>query len=129
MKMKHYIFLVGLIVYLIQLQFKWHHQYLPHWINDYLADLLCIPLLLSTTLFVLRRIKKSPQLNLTPAMIFFTCAYVSFAFEFLLPRISTRYTSDILDVVAYFVGGFGYYIVPIIYHKYSNHIANKQIGF
>lgn len=119
MKIKHYIFLLGLMAYFVQLQFKWHHQYLPHWINDYLADFLCIPLLLSTTLFVLRRIKKSPQLNLTLAMIFFTCAYVSFAFEFFLPRISTRYTSDIFDVVAYFVGGIGYYFIPMIYHQFS----------
>ncbi len=81
---------------------------LPDLISSYMADLLCMPLLLSATLFLLRRIKHSPQFYLGIGHIVFILCYVSFAFEYVLPRYHPSYTSDLLDVCCYGLGAISF---------------------
>lgn len=111
MNKKYLLFCIAILVYFVQLIMKRNHFYLPSAINNYLADLLCVPILLAITLFLLRKFKKLPNLQLSLPMIVFVCVYVSIVFEYILPLYSARYTSDILDVVAYFVGGATYYFL------------------
>ena len=111
MKRKHALIFIAAIVYLLQLIFKRNNFYLPPLLNNYLADFLCLPLLLSIALFMLHKIKRDATIFLSRKMILFTCFYISFVFEYLLPQYSQRYTSDPFDIIAYFMGGLIYYIL------------------
>lgn len=80
-------------------------------ISDYLADLLCLPLVLSFCRFVMIWWRIIPNhFELTRSMIFATAAYIAIVFEGLLPHFSSGHESDWLDVVAYFLGAFGYFV-------------------
>ncbi|KAA3439488.1 hypothetical protein [Rufibacter hautae] len=84
----------------------------PFWLRSYLDDLLCLPLLLTVTLFLMRMLY-GPQVRFTKYHIGFVVAYVSLVFELLLPRYMERYTSDLLDVVLYALGGW-------FFHRFLN---------
>lgn len=77
---------------------------LPNLLRFYLADLLCMPVVLSICLFSARSIKKDPKLNLSAFSIFSLFVFYSVYFEVLMPEIHERYTADPLDVLMYFCG-------------------------
>ena len=83
--------------------------YLPPVFQGHLADFLCLPVLLSLSLSVLRFLTKNDKLELSKLKIFIAFLYVSFLFELILPYFSVRYTSDTLDIIAYGAGGLLYY--------------------
>jgi hypothetical protein len=68
-----------------------------------------MPLLLSYTLILIRKIKKLPEFVLSWQMIAFATVYVSVVFEVMLPYFSKRFTRDLVDVVMYVLGGIVYY--------------------
>jgi hypothetical protein len=82
------------------------------WVHSYLDDLLAIPVILGITLQIYRKIhpKKSTFL-FTRIQILVAIIYVSVVFELILPRFSTTYTTDFLDVICYFVGGIYFYFL------------------
>ncbi|WP_266205043.1 hypothetical protein [Pontibacter kalidii] len=94
--------------------------YLGHWgwrwlalprnwlVQHYLDDLLCLPLVLTTTLFVLRFFY-GPQVRLSWYHVVFTVLYFSLAFEVFFPKFMPRYTGDWIDAVLYAVGGLIFY--------------------
>lgn len=112
------------LLYLVYLILKFSRAPMPSWISSYLADLLCMPLLLMLTLILLRYIKRMPYLLLTWPHVIFSFVYVSLIFEGYLPRISSNYTADLLDVLLYAFGTSVYMILqPRLFLSFK---ANEQ---
>ena len=78
--------------------------HLPELVNNHLNGFLCIPLVLKIALYAGRYIKSDSTLQICVTVLY--CIY----FEVLLPKVNDRYTGDVLDVIAYFLGllVFGY---------------------
>jgi hypothetical protein len=107
--MARLLFWILFFVYAVLYLLKTLGYYTP-WISDYLADLLCLPIVLSIVLFAMRKMRVVPEsFELTPAMILAALIYFSIVFEWLLPLWSDRYQSDFLDIVAYSLGAIAYY--------------------
>ena len=84
--------------------------YYSPWVSDYLADLLCLPIVLSFCLFVMKKWRVvSRDFELTKAMIIATIVYFSIVFEWILPSLSNHHHGDVLDIVAYSLGALAYY--------------------
>lgn len=101
--------IIGTALYAFHLICKFKNISVPFWFSSYFADFLCIPLLLSYTLFLIRKIKKLPEFVLSWQMIVFATVYVSVVFEIVLPHYSTKFTGDLVDVVMYVLGGSIFY--------------------
>jgi len=97
--------LVAAVIYTLQRL----HVGMPGWINNYVNDFLCIPLLLEYMSIVIKKLKNDPNYKFPLAFIFVLASYYSFYFEYYLPAHNPRYTSDIIDVILYFLGGLLYY--------------------
>lgn len=63
-----------------------------------------MPIVLSLSLAILRRIKKTENLYVPLVVVFALTTYFAVYFEWFMPQINTRYTRDIIDVGLYFVG-------------------------
>lgn len=100
-----------LVIYGVQLTCKFAHLVVPRWFSSYLADLLCMPVLLILTTISIRWIKGWVTFLLSGKMILFTLIYLSLVFELLLPQLSARYTADPFDLVAYGVGALLFYLL------------------
>ncbi len=104
--MRRYLFLWLLFaLYLVHLVLKFGQVPVPPFFSHYFADLLCMPLLLSSAVLVMRWVRADAGLYLSGAMILVATLYVSLVFECVLPLFFQRYTADIWDVVMYGVGG------------------------
>ena len=84
-------------------------SYLPEILNNYANDLLCLPLVLGFILFMIKRLKKDKNFELPLIFVLILAVYYSVYFEYYLPKINPRYTSDWIDVLLYFVGAIGFY--------------------
>lgn len=61
-----------------------------------------------------RFIKREPRLKIAPVLLFFQTSIVALYFELYLPFYSprsTEYTSDLIDVLMYFIGAILFLIV------------------
>ncbi len=83
--------------------------YLPEILNNYANDLLCLPLVLGFINFGIRRLKNDESFKLPLFIILIMALYYSVYFEYYLPTINPRYTSDWIDVGLYFAGALGFY--------------------
>lgn len=83
---------------------------LPSWIHNYLSNVLCMPLVLSLCLVVVRMIHKNNSLFVPMGAVIGLTLYYALYFEWWLPQNNTRYTTDIIDVVLYIVGSALFYI-------------------
>ena len=63
-----------------------------------------MPLVFYLVEAIFRMLKINFSLSITK--IIFGVLYFSFLFEFLLPKLSEKYTADWIDVFMYFCGGF-----------------------
>lgn len=97
--------LIAMIIYVLQ-RFE---VALPPVINNYLNDLLCMPIVLGAVTFVIRNLKKDKTYQLSLFFVLFMAGYYSFYFEYYLPKVNVRYTADWIDVVLYFMGSIGFY--------------------
>ncbi len=80
-------------------------------LQHYLNDLLCMPLVLTLTLFLQRTFTfRDPGHVFTKHQIVLAVLYYSVAFEVVLPQFLPRYTADPLDVLAYALGGWFFYV-------------------
>ncbi|PVY37325.1 hypothetical protein [Pontibacter virosus] len=102
------LFWVLAAVYLAHLSWRWLGLPRPWWVQHYLDDLLCLPLVLTVTIFILRYFY-GPQLRLSWYHVAFTVVYFSLAFEVFFPRFMPRYTSDWVDAALYAIGGVIFY--------------------
>lgn len=91
---------------------------LPSFINSYLTDLLCMPLILSLSCAGVRVFKRNNTINLTFTMVFAMTFFYAFYFEWFLPLRHLRYTADWIDVCCYFAGALVYWkIIQPLYLK------------
>ncbi len=108
--LKHPVFItllsVALIVYLENLL----GFAMPRLISHYLNDLLCMPIVLSVCLALIRHLKKDDTIYVPLIIIVLITLYYSFHFEWLLPQFYIRYTADSIDVVLYSIGALMFYI-------------------
>lgn len=79
------------------------------WVNNYVNDFLCLPLVLGCITQLVRWIKKDAQFHFPLLFILALASYYSLFFEVYLPASMERYTADWVDVGLYFLGGFCYY--------------------
>lgn len=104
-RMGRWILVVLMVTYWTILMMKPSHAALWEFASFYLTDLLCLPILLSLTLILVRRWFRGRVEYLTLAQVVFVWLYLSVVFEWVLPSLSTRYVSDPLDVMYYAIGG------------------------
>lgn len=102
------LFWVLAAVYLGHWVWRWLDLPRPLWVQHYLDDLLCMPLVLTATLFVLRFIY-GPHIRLSWGQVAFAVLYFTVAFELIFPQYMPRYTGDWVDGVLYAVGGAIFY--------------------
>lgn len=75
-------------------------------------DLLAIPVILGITLQIYRKIHpKKDFFSFTSTQILVALVYVSVVFELILPKVSSTYIADILDVAYYILGAFYFYFL------------------
>lgn len=105
----YYVFsiLLGSVVYLAQKS----AMKLPKVVQFYLNDFLIIPILLISSLFVLRWSKNDENYQIPVWVIVYICCAYGFLYEYILPKINLRYTADIIDVILYFISGFIFYFL------------------
>lgn len=90
---------------------------MPGILTSYVADVLSLPVVLTIILLVVRRLYKSPQYNLSMAMIFMAFIYEVLLFEMILPRWSHRFVYDPFDIAAYATGGLLFFCLQIVFRK------------
>ncbi|MFN4198523.1 MAG: hypothetical protein ACK4FS_05800, partial [Flavobacterium sp.] len=72
---------------------------IPPLVNNYFNDLLCLPIVLTICLAVIRILKEDKSLTLTNFEILSMFILYSVLFEIIFPRSHPRYTADIWDVI------------------------------
>ncbi|WP_452219700.1 hypothetical protein [Lacinutrix salivirga] len=82
---------------------------LPNWMYFYLSDLLCMPLVFSTCLAIIRVLKKDNSIYIPLGAVLVLTIYYSVYFEYFLPQYNERYTADCIDIVMYFLGALLFY--------------------
>ncbi|WP_430907930.1 hypothetical protein [Maribacter sp. 2-571] len=95
------IFLVGALCTYTAQRFGW---YVPELVNNYLNDFLCMPIVLKMCQYSVRFVRSDKTIVVPLTLKITLTLLFSFYFEYLLPIFAPRYTSDGLDVVAYFTG-------------------------
>lgn len=95
---------------------------LPELINSYLSDLLCLPMMLTASLLIIRKVKRLPWFRFDIRHVLAAWAYLSLVFEYWLPGRSAIYTADPLDVLAYGIGGLAYLgLQTILFPHHAEH--------
>ncbi|WP_339611349.1 hypothetical protein [uncultured Planktosalinus sp.] len=84
---------------------------LPAIINNYVNNLLCMPLVLTSCLIVLQKIKSNNRITIPIFVIASVTLYYILFFEWYLPTVNPRYTADLIDVCLYIVGGVIFYFL------------------
>ena len=113
-------------VYVVQLSIKFKFSNGHVWISSHLADVICLPLMLLLAQSIIRKLKGNQELRLGVKHILFTWIYVSMVFEWLLPKFSSKYTADFLDVFYYLMGGLLFYAMQHIFKAQEKTIPNKR---
>lgn len=106
-----YWFLLGLVGWLLIIQFRKNGIYIPV-INNHFTDFITVPMYCYLIEYIMNgwlgfRWKPDFKFVLTSVL------YLFLLFEVICPRLSQLFTGDILDVLMYFVGGMLYYFFKI----------------
>ena len=104
-------FIVSVALYLFVHFFRFVNRPLPALVNNYLTDFLCMPIILTISLIGVRYFKKIPSFKLSLLMILGMTVFYALLFEWFLPLNKIRYRADLVDVVFYFLGAFGYFLL------------------
>ena len=103
--------------------FKTSGTYWPI-VSDHLADLICLPIVLSICRYALIKWKFAPPtFELTPGMVLAAAIYFSVVFEGLLPMWKTNHHADFIDILAYFLGGISYFLFRLRIQNTKHDIA------
>ncbi len=84
---------------------------MPKFVQFYVNDFLIMPIVLTISLFVLKWSKNDKNYIIPIWIIFYICVMYAVLYEFILPKVHSRYTADVIDVVLYFISGFVFYIL------------------
>ncbi|GGK64702.1 hypothetical protein GCM10011405_10860 [Rufibacter glacialis] len=95
-------------MYLAHRVLVWNQIPRPAWVRFYLDDLLCLPIILTVALFLMRFFFGA-RVRLSKYQIGFAVLYVALVFEVILPLFMPRYTGDFFDVLLYAGGGWFFY--------------------
>ena len=97
---------------------------LAAWVNNYVNDFLCLPIVLGAITQLVRWIKRDTTFNFPLGFLICMAAYYSFYFEYYLAGSNPRYTSDWIDVVLYFLGALCYFAVsrldPFLFQRFRS---------
>ena len=110
MVFKNPFFYIPCIVFWTNQYFEKVMQVFVRLVHAYLDDLMAVPVVLGITLQVFKWIH--PQKNtfvFTKFQVALGLVYFSVLFEFVLPKWSNTYTSDIWDLVCYAIGALIFY--------------------
>jgi|SRR5690554_979618 len=101
--MKQVVYLVVVIICITIYTMQKTMVQIPSLVNNYLNDLLSMILVLKICEICIR---KTFKVNIVDQLkyLIFIWLYFSFLFEYVLPQIHERYTADIYDILAYFLG-------------------------
>ncbi len=109
MKKQQYRLYFLLLLYLLHLWIRKIHFPIPVWLNNYWSDVLCLPIILTLMVLVIRRLQQKPMFLLELKHIVVVCVYISLMFELILPHFFTKFKSDLGDVLAYSLGALVFY--------------------
>lgn len=84
---------------------------LPAIINNHLNDFLCLPIVLHLCRQTVRRFTGYKAYTLSLFTSLSVAAYYAAYFEYFMPKVNSRYTADLIDVILYFSGAALYYIL------------------
>ena len=84
---------------------------LPGWINNYVNDFLCLPIVLYIAQSGVRYLRNDERVRIPLTLVFFMALLYSVYFEGYLPRDNPRYTSDWIDIALYFSGAGVFYLL------------------
>lgn len=104
-------FVLSILAYTFVRLSRRNNYDLPEFVNSYLTDFLCMPIILTLCLVGVRWIKRVPEFRLTLPMIFGMTAFYAVLFEWILPLRSPIYSADIFDVLMYFLGALLFWLV------------------
>lgn len=80
------------------------------WIHAWWDDLICLPVVLHLITGIFRTFHPlNAKFVLDRTMVILAFAWISIAFEFLLPLYCTKYISDPIDILCYAMGAWIYY--------------------
>lgn len=119
----HPLIVIGVFLYASVHILRSFRIYIPHFINGYLTDIICIPIVLTLCITTIRLVKKDPNYwptaEATLSLTFLFCIL----FELILPKINSVFTSDPGDILSYFIGLFIYYM---LIHRGESSLHNKN---
>jgi hypothetical protein len=84
---------------------------LPNFLLYNLTDFLCLPILLTIANLLIKILFPSQCFKISVSQIVLLVLFYSVLFECILPKVSTKYTADYLDVIMYFLGGGFYWLL------------------
>lgn len=106
--MKRSVFIGMVVIYLFVFLSKRMELYFPELINNYLTDLLCMPIVLSTIRYGIAYWINDASFRLGRYHMIVAVVAFIIAFEMLLPTNSHGYTADPIDGVMYSLGALIY---------------------
>ena len=84
---------------------------LPTFVNNYVNDFLCLPLVLGALTFIIRYFKNDEDFKFPLLFVLLLASYYSVYFEYYLPKLNPRYTADWIDVVLYFASSVVFFLI------------------
>lgn len=109
--LRHPLFWISCATYFLLKLTRMGDWRLP-FLHDYVADLVCMPVVMGLGLAFLRLVVvRDGRYCLPLRMVVITVVFYSLLFEVWFPRISTAFTADWWDVVAYSVGAVVFQVV------------------
>ena len=116
MKKNHNIvFTLCLLVYILTKSIRYFKLSNSDFVNYYLTDLVCIPLVLYSIKWIVTRLNIYKDLKQIPIIaVFAVTLYWSLYFEYYLPSKSAMHTGDNYDVLMYFIGGAFFLLIQEI---------------
>jgi len=104
-------FFSAILLYVFVRVARMSDNQLPDFLNSYLTDLICLPIVLMICLNTIRFLKRDAEYELGILPIAFLFVEYSLIFELIAPYNSTIYTSDLADVLMYFIGAAIFYFL------------------
>lgn len=70
-----------------------------------------MPVILGICLFIIRKFSRRKPIKISLFSAFSLATLYSLYFEYYLPEVTERYTSDVVDVLMYFTGALIFWLV------------------
>lgn len=107
------LFIMGCTAWSVIRISRWAGYTIPI-LNDYLTDFFAVPVVGTIVLTLMREFVLMSNSYVFPLSYVFTMViYISIVFEGLLPMLSSKYTADPFDIIAYSLGAF-------LFHRFIN---------